>query len=1402
MAIIGGGSGLGGLTGGNITARLLIVVSGDARPLQAALGSATSSMAAFNKNANALGNAITRTISLPLIGLGAVAIKTASDFQWAMGRVAGLTDIVNQQGYTIDKLSEKMLQLAEVVPTAPTELAKALYFAGSAGLTATAALQTVELAAKGAAIGMGSAADLAKVLVFAYNAYRPAAETVAQETQRITGYMDQLTAAIRTGTAEPDEMAIALGRVIPVARIAGVSFSDVVASLAALTNIGLPARVATTSLRAVISELLAPTQQAAIKLKELGLSSQEVRDALRAGPIVAFQLLTKAVDGDFDALRRLLPQIRGFTAYAALMNDKGAQATRIFNEVRNSTGSLDRAFRIISQTTQVKFALALNQLRIAGIRLGADLFPVFLKLIDFIGHVGKAFQALPTWVQKSAAALIVFGAALGPLIKLYAFLQAGNFGLLTSFRGVLSAVTMLTVGVISLATAWSSATHGTLGVVGELAAVAGAAAIAYIAIANLGKIMDVVIVKGAFTNAGPVLARVVEGLLMLGEHAAIAAAAVAAIVGIGLLLVNSMNADKEALKRFSDALDQFSASSAITQAAVRKLIDANKDYGFTFRMLVKETDSWGKTFAASINPLRRQIIPDLIRNLRHLRDEVTRTGHEGGDIIPTSKFREAVVVVNKTIGILGKFRGSTVSVTKLLAKEGITADELRSAINTLGESYNLNTNQIKALIGESDKLQRFFNDLRDQTEAQVVLYGMNEDAIKKLAGQYGVSAEMMSNALSKVGVDALGLVKADKSVQDEFAKVAGIAKSASNESIAAAEARAKAEQEAADSIRQSLQGEFDMFAKLPDKVKASVLKLNGNLSKQVVYYEQFASNVQTLLRRGLNPQVLQELVTQGPAMVARFVGASDKELRKLETSYSIVMGAIDAIVLNEGQHQEGKGINMVAGFAEAILSQKGITTAAAQQIMQTMQTQFVAGKWGAFALAGMQNFVAILTGPGLDLSRSAASKVALAFTNKLANDPSFPKSGYNSILRWAQGAEKAGKIPKGTAKSIADAVQTAFNEVSTKGPSIQTRLDQARQHLMQVVNAESQDTKEKVLDLHTEIDNMPTSKVIDIKVDTGGADTQLQAWLHKVMSTQVHVIVHASWAMAGGGLVPGGYGGGDRVPTMLEPGEFVLRKEAVKEHGLGRVKEWNRMQQGGLVGKINNADMLYYNFPQPGGAEMELGATEWAKANIRSWFGGGSYGVGTPGARRYQGFVNTAIPGGWRFGVVAHRFIHGTHVLSQHNWGNAVDAFNSQTKMSLLSKLAYAFSAPLRLAHLIWQTSVSSYGGPWHHYSGVPHTGHVHADFSPQYPLAAGGLARRNINAQIHPRELILPLNSPKTERLLGRALAYAGGASSPMGGTHITIPVTIEGPVYGVNDLDRRIEKAMDKAVSKLVTR
>jgi hypothetical protein len=55
---------------------------------------------------------------------------------------------------------------------------------------------------------------------------------------------------------------------------------------------------------------------------------------------------------------------------------------------------------------------------------------------------------------------------------------------------------------------------------------------------------------------------------------------------------------------------------------------------------------------------------------------------------------------------------------------------------------------------------------------------------------------------------------------------------------------------------------------------------------------------------------------------------------------------------------------------------------------------------------------------------------------------------------------------------------------------------------------------------------------------------------------------------ASGGLVPGS-GNSDTIPAMLTPGEFVIRKNAVKTIGLGSLQSMNKYASGGRVQKFN-----------------------------------------------------------------------------------------------------------------------------------------------------------------------------------------------------------------------------------------
>lgn len=591
MALVGVGTSLGGMTGGSSVARLLVVVSGDSSQLSNSLASATGSISNFNKNAERAGNALIRSVTLPVLALGGAALKMAMDYEAAMARVGGLTTLTAKQ---VAQADQRILEMSTRLGVSAVDLADSLYFAGSAGLQFSEAMQVVELSAKGAAIGMGEAEDLSKVLIFSLNAYRGTGLTAARA-------MDVFTAAIKEGTAAPDELALALGRLLPVARQAGVEFETAVASVAALTNIGLPTRVAATSLRALFGGLLAPTNQATETLAELGITTEQLRQAIDAGPLVAFKLLEDAVGGNDDMLRKIIPQIRGFTAYLGLSGEAAKRTAGIYNDVRNSTGSLDKAFNLISQTAQFKFHQALEQLRVGAIQTGRTLIPVFLKLLGVINFVGEGLGELGPGARQVVVAFLGLAAAVGPALKLYGMMTNAGVGLFTSFRSSSAAILAMAIAATVATASFGKLASGG----GSLVTMVTMMATTFLALS--------LAIKGiqAAANAGLFGVNSLSlGLASLSRGAIIGAT----VVGVGLvtaiaLVMHEMNKAEAQANKTAEAFKNLGSGATIDRNAVAKVADELGGLsGVIFAQASKEAGAWGQSIGTTIDSVRDRVI--------------------------------------------------------------------------------------------------------------------------------------------------------------------------------------------------------------------------------------------------------------------------------------------------------------------------------------------------------------------------------------------------------------------------------------------------------------------------------------------------------------------------------------------------------------------------------------------------------------------------------------------------------------------------------------------------------------------------------------------------------------------------------------------------------------------------
>ena len=88
--------------------------------------------------------------------------------------------------------------------------------------------------------------------------------------------MEALAEAVWLGQLAPEELAGALGRVIPISAELGVSFQETTGLIAALTKGGLSASEAVTGIRGAMQAFIKPTEEAKKMMEQYGLTSEGV----------------------------------------------------------------------------------------------------------------------------------------------------------------------------------------------------------------------------------------------------------------------------------------------------------------------------------------------------------------------------------------------------------------------------------------------------------------------------------------------------------------------------------------------------------------------------------------------------------------------------------------------------------------------------------------------------------------------------------------------------------------------------------------------------------------------------------------------------------------------------------------------------------------------------------------------------------------------------------------------------------------------------------------------------------------------------------------------------------------------------------------------------------------------
>ena len=385
--------------------------------------------------------------ALPLAIAGGAAIKMASDFDKNITKIEAL---VGRTGKELDSFAEASKRMANETGISSAKTSEAMFFIASAGLEGAAAISVLEQASKASASGLGDVAQIADLATSALNAY-------GSETLSAEGATDVLTAAVREGKLSSEELAGAMGGVLPIASNLGVSFDEVGATLAAMSRTGTNAANGATQLNSILAGLLKPTNQAEDALRSMGLSSAGLKQQIKdEGLLSVLETLKTEFDKNSDAAAQVFPNIRALKGVLDLTG-KSAETTKIiFDKLSIAQGSTKKAFDATSKSASFKLKKALNGARESFAQMGSVLLTGLLPAIQNItGAVTRLFTAF-TNLDGTTKQLILGAGAL--IIALPTLLSL--FGTLTGVVGaLLSPIGLIAAGLAGIAyiiaTNWS-----------------------------------------------------------------------------------------------------------------------------------------------------------------------------------------------------------------------------------------------------------------------------------------------------------------------------------------------------------------------------------------------------------------------------------------------------------------------------------------------------------------------------------------------------------------------------------------------------------------------------------------------------------------------------------------------------------------------------------------------------------------------------------------------------------------------------------------------------------------------------------------------------------------------------------------------------------------------------------
>lgn len=356
------------VTGAQRSVGLLPPLASNVTKTTAAVNQANTGFSQFAKTLRTI--LVTRAI-IGSLGLLTNSLREASEmaeeFQLKIEQIQTIGEGLNS---TSEQLTSRVLQLSSSLGTDSIDTAAGLYQVLSNQVVEAAdSFAFLEQAQKLSLTTIGSTEQAVDTLSSIMNAYSLDVSDAAKVS-------DALFEAVNVGRFKLEDIADIIGRVTPLANEMGISFQEVLAAIAAMTQQGVRADTAITQLRAILTKSLKPTEALAAVYEKWGVEDGPA--AIRAfgglqGLLVAIQ---RETGGSTAETAKLFNEVRGLAGVLALGTDSGKDFASAFDAIQNSGGRVADVLGEFQASPVRQLQIATEEWNAALIDAGSALLPI------------------------------------------------------------------------------------------------------------------------------------------------------------------------------------------------------------------------------------------------------------------------------------------------------------------------------------------------------------------------------------------------------------------------------------------------------------------------------------------------------------------------------------------------------------------------------------------------------------------------------------------------------------------------------------------------------------------------------------------------------------------------------------------------------------------------------------------------------------------------------------------------------------------------------------------------------------------------------------------------------------------------------------------------------------------